>query len=53
MDLEPSDEKSYRPTSNLPVLSKLLECLVAQQIINYLAENRLLPKLRQHNELIT
>src|SRR5664279_1020621 len=34
--------KSYRPISNLSVLSKLLEILVAQQLIDYLTASRLL-----------
>ena len=32
-DLDPTDVKSYRPISNLQVLSKLLERLVARQFI--------------------
>jgi len=35
--------KNYRPISNLPVASKLLERLVAQQLIKYLSDNNLLP----------
>jgi len=45
-DLDPADAKSYRPISNFSVLSKLLERLVARQIIEYLTENRLLLKLQ-------
>jgi hypothetical protein len=37
---------SYRPISNLTVLSKSLERLVARQIIDYLTEYRLLPELQ-------
>ena len=40
------DVKSYRPISNLSVLSKLLERLVARQLIDYLTASRLLPDLQ-------
>jgi len=40
-----ADAKSYRPISNHSALSKWLERLVARQIIEYLTEFRLLPKL--------
>ena len=33
-DLDPMDVKSYRPISNLSVLSKLLERLVARQLLD-------------------
>jgi len=39
-----ADPKSYRPIANLPVLSKLLERLVARQLLNYLNASRLLPE---------
>jgi len=42
-DLDPADVKNYRPISNLSVLSKLLEKLVARQLIDYLSDNNLLP----------
>ena len=45
-DLDPADVKSYRPISNLPVLSKLLERLVARQLLDYLTAFSLLPKLQ-------
>ena len=45
-DADPADAKYYRPISNLTVLSKLLERLVAQQLLNYLTTNRLLPDLQ-------
>ena len=45
-DLDPADAKSYRPISNLAVLSKLLERLVARQLIDYLTASRLLPDLQ-------
>jgi hypothetical protein len=40
------DVKTYRPISNLTVLSKLLERLVSQQLTTYLKDNRLLPDLQ-------
>ena len=42
-DLDPAEAKSYRPISNLSVLSKLLERLVAKQLVTYLRDNSLLP----------
>jgi len=39
--LEDADVKSYRPISNLSVLTKLLECLVAKQLIDYLKSAKL------------
>jgi exonuclease III len=42
-DLDSSDVKSYRPISNLSVLSKLLERLVSQQFLSYLNSNHLIP----------
>lgn len=45
-DLDPADVKSYRPISNLSVLSKLLERLVARQLLEYLTASRLLPDLQ-------
>ena len=45
-ELDPSDGKSYRPISNLAVLSKVLERLVARQLIRYLSEWKLLPELQ-------
>jgi hypothetical protein len=44
--LDSADVKSYRPISNLPVLSKLLERLVARQLIDHLNFNKLLPDLQ-------
>jgi len=37
---------SYRPISNLPVISELLERLVARQLMNYLTFSNLLPPLQ-------
>ena len=45
-DLDPADAKSYRPISNLTVLSKLLERLVARQLLDYLKSSNLLPRLQ-------
>ena len=42
-DLDSADVKSYRPISNLSVLSKLLERLVARQLLEYLTTEKLLP----------
>ena len=41
--MDSADAKSYRPISNLSVLSKLLERLVSQQLLAYLKQNDLLP----------
>jgi hypothetical protein len=35
-DLDSADVRSYQPISNLTVISKLLECLGARQLIDYL-----------------
>ena len=45
-DADSADVRFYRPISNLPVLSKLLERLVAKQLIGYLTSERLLPDLQ-------
>jgi len=45
-DLDAADVKSRLPITTLSVLSKLLERLVAQQLIEYLTENGLLPELQ-------
>jgi len=37
---------SFRPISNLPVVSKLIERLVAKRLINYLTTNDMLPKFQ-------
>jgi len=41
-DLDPAELKSYRPISNLTVLSKTLETLVARQLLDYLSAADLL-----------
>ena len=38
--------KSYRPISNLSVISKLLERLVSKQLMTYLKDRNLLPDLQ-------
>ena len=38
-----ADASSYRPISNLSVLSKLLERLVARQVMEYMTSANLLP----------
>ena len=43
---DPADPGSYRPISNLTVLSKLLERLVARQLSSYLSSAGLLPILQ-------
>jgi hypothetical protein len=45
-DLDAADVKSYRPMSNLSVLSKLLERIIAKQLIAYLKQNNMLPRLQ-------
>lgn len=45
-DLDPADVRSYRPISNLSALSKLLERLVAKQLLEYLTKKRLIPELQ-------
>ena len=46
LDLDPADAGSYRPISNLSVLSKLLERLVARHLIDYLKTSKLLHRLQ-------
>ena len=45
-DLDPAEPKSYRPISNLTVLSKTLERLVARQLLDYLSAADLLPDVQ-------
>jgi len=45
-DLDPAEPKSYRPISNLTVLSKTLERLVARQLLDYLSAAYLLPDVQ-------
>ena len=44
--LDCADVSSYRPISNLSVLSKLLERLVARQLLRFLTSANLLPSLQ-------
>ena len=44
--LDPASVSSYRPISNLSVMSKLLERLVAKQLVGYLTASGLLPRLQ-------
>ena len=45
-NLDPADVQSYRPISNLSVVSKLQERLVASRLLTYLTSNGLLPSLQ-------
>jgi hypothetical protein len=45
-DLDPAENKSYRPISNLSVLSKTLERLVARRLLDYLYAADLMPDLQ-------
>jgi hypothetical protein len=40
--LSSSDYKSYRPVSNLPFISKVLETVVAEQLLEYTSDHNLL-----------
>jgi len=42
-DMDLSSPSSYRPISNLPFVSKLLERVVAHQVTTYFNKNHLLP----------
>ena len=44
--LEPSNVTHYRPISNLSVLSKILERMVAQQLVSYVDSSRLFPEFQ-------
>lgn len=44
--LDSTDVRSYRPISNLSVISKLLERSVARQLVHYLQSSNLLPALQ-------
>jgi len=45
-DLDSTDPRSYRPISNLSVVSKLLERIVLRQLYSYLSAADLLPRLQ-------
>jgi hypothetical protein len=40
-DLDPEEKKNYRPVSNLPFLSKLIEKVIVKQLEVHMADNRL------------
>ena len=44
--LDPSDCKSFRPVSNLPYVSKLLERVVSQQLLQHLTTHGLIDKFQ-------
>ena len=44
--MDSSDPKSYRPISNISVLSKLLEHLISKQLVTHLRKNDLFPDLQ-------
>lgn len=46
VSLDPNNLDNYRPISNLPFLSKLLERLVLKQLVCHLQENGLLPPVQ-------
>nr|XP_054755564.1 uncharacterized protein LOC129261530 [Lytechinus pictus] len=43
-NLDPEDLKNFRPISNIPLLGKVIERVVSQQLTSYLASNSLLWK---------
>jgi hypothetical protein len=43
-NLDANDSKNYRPISNLPFVSKLLERVISSQLTFYLNDNHLLPE---------
>jgi len=45
-NLDPVDARSYRPVSNLSVVSKLLERIVARRLLSYLTSPGLMPSLQ-------
>ena len=45
-NLDAGNVENYRPISNLTYISKLVERMVNQQLVAYLDENKLLPKLQ-------
>jgi len=51
--IDPSGVRLYRPTSNLSVISKLLEKIVARQLISHLNSAGLLPSLQSTYRLTT
>ena len=47
--LDPGELKNYRPVSNLTFVSKIVEKLVAEQLIEFLQSNGLMPRLQSAN----
>jgi hypothetical protein len=45
-DLDAADVRSYRPISNLSVISKMLERVVAKRLLSFLVTSGLLPSLQ-------
>ena len=45
-NMDPTDRRSYRPISNLSVVSKLLERLICHPLVTYLKTNSLIPDLQ-------
>jgi len=45
-DIDPAETRSYRPISNLPVVSKLLERLVSSRLLSYLKSADLMSPLQ-------
>jgi len=45
-DMDPMDPRSYRPIYNLSVVSKLMERLVARQLLSHLQASGMLPRLQ-------
>jgi hypothetical protein len=43
---DPAELKNYRPVSNLTFISKVVERIVAQQLVNYLQINQMMPPLQ-------
>jgi hypothetical protein len=48
LELDSVDWSSYRPISNLSVVSKLIERLVVSQLLDYLTSAKLLPPFQSH-----
>ena len=44
--MDPNDQKSFRPVSNLPYVSKLLERVVAQQLLQHLQSYEILDRFQ-------
>ena len=44
--LDPAEIKIYRPISNLPLMSKVIEKLILTQLTRYLTANGLFPKFQ-------